>query len=644
MLTPFQMAANLSFVDKRPQPDKNQAIFSAENLKGEEVMADLQWLHDQCFKRCLIDGSKWALDIMDQVPQSWQVAHVKDSSKKRQPSKVEELAWTLIVTKEFHRAVFKLKAIKDTNEVVKFLYYYARFLACENNRAEIEADSINRENREKQSYVDEDMHCIRNELLELQNKLGDRMDIYLLYVLGCVQKAMQAMEDAQRTFIKLLARERRFWPAWDALAAIFKDLNALGSPELGGSYWMTNWFRADTFYRYNVHSVAANFYETLMKKGFGQIHVLLARVAACKAAEQEHHTAIELFEKIRSEDPYRIDMMDVYSDSLYVRGEKVKLCQLSQALYKTHKYTFEMCCILGNYYSLRREHDKSIGFLQRAIRLNPFSVSPWILVGHEFMEVKNSSAACMAYRKATAIDGRDYRGWYGLGQLYDIMKMPSYSLTYYKKAHRCKPNDSRMLIALGSCYESTGQLSKAKSCYLKAYQIGDLEGTALIYLAKACERVREKANAATAYELYMVEYHNVNDVESMSSCLKFLANYYLEKKEYVTAKKYAERCTEFEPVQDEGRKLLSKIDVLINGGEEPGARPGPSGIQEENMHDLDMAEEQEDFLNDLDATQDDTEEMDESENPPHEEMQLQDDEDDDTDDAPVEQEQNDPTD
>lgn len=81
-------------------------------------------------------------------------------------------------------------------------------------------------------------------------------------------------------------------------------------------------------------------------------------------------------------------------------------------------------------------------------------------MGHEYMELKNTSAAIQAYRHAigqylwhiilslgapwaqftlswflcTEVNRRDYRAWYGLGQTYEILKMPLYCLYYYRKA------------------------------------------------------------------------------------------------------------------------------------------------------------------------------------------------------------------
>ena len=56
--------------------------------------------------------------------------------------------------------------------------------------------------------------------------------------------------------------------------------------------------------------------------------------------------------------------------------------------------------LLGNYYSLHDQHEKAVTYFQRALKLNPQYTSAWTLMGHEFMERKNTSAAIEAYRKA----------------------------------------------------------------------------------------------------------------------------------------------------------------------------------------------------------------------------------------------------
>lgn len=98
------------------------------------------------------------------------------------------------------------------------------------------------------------------------------------------------------------------------------------------------------------------------------------------------------------------------------------------------KFHPQTCCVVANYYSLRGEHEKAITYFRRALALDPDCVAAWTLMGHEFVEMKNPSAAVEAYRRSVEINPRDYRAWYGLGATYQILNMASHALYYYKKA------------------------------------------------------------------------------------------------------------------------------------------------------------------------------------------------------------------
>lgn len=147
---------------------------------------------------------------------------------------------------------------------------------------------------------------------------------------------------------------------------------------------------------------------------------------------------------------------------LFCQSMKPELSYLAHNLCEIDKYRVETCCVIGNYYSLRSQHEKAALYFQRALKLNPRYLGAWTLMGHEYMEMKNTSAAIQAYRHAIEVNKRDYRAWYGLGQTYEILKMPFYCLYYYRRAHQLRPNDSRMLVALGECYEKLNQLVEAK--------------------------------------------------------------------------------------------------------------------------------------------------------------------------------------
>jgi len=55
---------------------------------------------------------------------------------------------------------------------------------------------------------------------------------------------------------------------------------------------------------------------------------------------------------------------------------------------------------IGNYYSMKGEHEKAVVYFKRALRFNRSYASAWTLLGHEYMEMKNAYAAVEAYRRA----------------------------------------------------------------------------------------------------------------------------------------------------------------------------------------------------------------------------------------------------
>ncbi len=46
---------------------------------------------------------------------------------------------------------------------------------------------------------------------------------------------------------------------------------------------------------------------------------------------------------------------------------------------------------MGNFYSLRGEHEKAIVYFRRALRADPTYVSAYTLIGHEYVEVRGWS-------------------------------------------------------------------------------------------------------------------------------------------------------------------------------------------------------------------------------------------------------------
>ncbi|KAF2204430.1 anaphase-promoting complex subunit CDC23 [Delitschia confertaspora ATCC 74209] len=179
-----------------------------------------------------------------------------------------------------------------------------------------------------------------------------------------------------------------------------------------------------------------------------------------------------IFSNLLITDPHRIDSLDNYSNILYVMGMRPKLAFLAQLATTTDKFRPETCCVVGNYYSLKSEHEKAVMYFRRALTLDRNFLSAWTLMGHEFVEMKNTHAAIESYRRAVDVNRKDYRAWYGLGQTYEVLEMHSYALFYHQRAAALRPYDPKMWMAVGQCFGKVNKCMNGIRAYKRALVAG----------------------------------------------------------------------------------------------------------------------------------------------------------------------------
>ncbi|KAF1996490.1 anaphase-promoting complex subunit CDC23 [Amniculicola lignicola CBS 123094] len=188
--------------------------------------------------------------------------------------------------------------------------------------------------------------------------------------------------------------------------------------------------------------------------------------------QKDFDEAEQIFSNLLVSDPHRIDSLDQYSNILYVMSMRPKLAFLAQLASTTDRFRPETCCVVGNYYSLKSEHEKAVMYFRRALTLDRNFLSAWTLMGHEFVEMKNTHAAIESYRRAVDVNRKDYRAWYGLGQTYEMLEMHSYALFYYQRAAALRPYDPKMWMAVGQCFAQIGKYGNGIKAYKRALVAG----------------------------------------------------------------------------------------------------------------------------------------------------------------------------
>ncbi|KAK3921067.1 Cell division cycle protein 23-like protein [Frankliniella fusca] len=523
----------------------------------KQIKTEIQSAIIECSHRGLLHSTKWlaemniALKDVDINPAET-TSPQSTCSLQGEDADLYTLAKTYFDLKELDRCAFYTE--KSTSPKTRFLHLYSRYLSGERKKLHDMTDSTLPPDPTQNS-------SLRELSAELRVEYKDgKLDAYCLYLYGVVLKRLELVRDAQNILVEAIQKEPLHWGAWLELAALVSDQGSAPLTDIP-NHWMKQFFLAHMYLEQQMNEAALEIYYLLQQNGFEKSSYITAQTAIASHNRREVDSAIATFRHLHKEDPYRLDNLDVYSNLLYVKELRVELSQLAHHVCEVDKYRVETCCVIGNYYSLRSEHQKAVLYFQRALKLNPQYLSAWTLMGHEFMEMKNTNAAIQSYRQAIEVNRRDYRAWYGLGQTYEILKMPYYCLHYYKQAQQLRPNDSRMLIALGETYEKLDKIQDALKCYFKARSVGDIEGIALLKMAKLYDKLQESENASAAYIEYVTdnESSQAGEKSEVSQAYKYLANYYIKRNMFDEAYQYAHKCLDYEDTREEGKALLKAV-------------------------------------------------------------------------------------
>lgn len=409
------------------------------------------------------------------------------------------LAKSHLGMREYSRAAHALEHVKDMHKhpTVLFLRLYSLYLAGEKRREE-EAMEV-QDPFEKSQVRNTELKAIEEQLAALH--AGNLLDGLNLYLYGVVLRGLEMKAEARRMLLQSVRTFPCNWSAWLDIVAICSDLNDVTDVRNDldlSDHWMVLFFQAALHLEMQRNEDAEELY-VRVRGNFPGSSYILSQIATCQYNMRNFDASQDLFDEVRKRDPFKLASLDTYSNILYVKEQAASLSHLARQAVKIDKYTPEACCIIGNYCSLKGEHEKSVTYFQRALTLNRNFTPAWILMGHEYMEMRNAPAAIDAYRTAVNINQRDYRAWYGLGQTYELLNLHSYALFYYRRAMTLRPDDARMWCAMAQCYDFMDRKTEAVKCYEKAHRCGDRERMALPRLARLHRDLGDRQQAALYY-------------------------------------------------------------------------------------------------------------------------------------------------
>ncbi len=296
---------------------------------------------------------------------------------------------------------------------------------------------------------------------------------WLEYLYGIVLAKGKTEEEAKRWLIRSVHLCPFNWGAWLELSGLlnrFEDLQRI-VPQLPKDLMTLIFHLYASQELYQFTEITHN-QLTDLERIFPESQFLKTQRALLYYHSKDYDEAESIFSTLLHADPHRIDSLDLHSNILYVMAARPKLAFLAQVATATDKFRPETCCVVGNYYSLKSEHEKAVMYFRRALTLDRNFLSAWTLMGHEYVEMKNTHAAIESYRRAVDVNRKDYRAWYGLGQTYEVLEMHHYALFYHQRAASLRPYDPKMWEAVGGCYDKIDRPIQSIKAYKRALVAG----------------------------------------------------------------------------------------------------------------------------------------------------------------------------
>ncbi|PWW71840.1 TPR-like protein [Tuber magnatum] len=548
-----------------------------------QLHAALQTAVLKCSERCLYQAAKWAAEALTSMPplvplndtplpQTY--LHPTSSHEKEAILQAGELP-TYLLSKsyfdvhEYDRSSAVLANCKSSKS--RFLHLYAQYIAGEKRRDEESEmilgplDTAATQNREVQSIL--------STLEAIFTEKGDNInedDSWLLYLYGIVLLKQKNEDEARASFIKSVNLYPYNWSAWLELGSTLGNLGDLNNilQSLPNNI-MTNIFvlySNQELYQTSdpVHAQLADLQTIFPTSAF-----LKTQRALLYYHAREFDEAEAIFDSIVKADPHRLDCLDHYSNILYVMERRPKLGFIAQLASATDKFRPETCCVVGNYYSLKSEHEKAVMYFRRALTLDRGFLSAWTLMGHEYVEMKNTHAAIEAYRRAVDVNRKDYRAWYGLGLSYEVLEMHYYALFYFQRAASLRPYDPQMWQAMGSCFDRMNRPSEAIKAYKRALisPTNTAPDTAvLLQIGLMFEKLNNQKEAARWMEMCLKEEdENSGLTQATSKARMWLARWEFVNQNWAKAAEYAnELCQDGQEIEEAKalvRDLRSRMEV-----------------------------------------------------------------------------------
>ena len=185
----------------------------------------------------------------------------------------------------------------------------------------------------------------------------------------------------------------------------------------------------------------------------------------------EFTAAQRYLEQMQNRDPNRMEGLELLSTVYWHMKKEVELSYLAQQTLDTNRLSPITWCVVGNCFSLQKDHETALVFFRRALQLDPHYTYIHTLSGYEYMANEDFDKAIVCFRKALRINERHYNAWYGLGAIFHRQEKYDLAEYHFERAVQLHPMSSILLCSLGIAQYANGKAYQALDTLAQAFRL-----------------------------------------------------------------------------------------------------------------------------------------------------------------------------
>lgn len=242
-----------------------------------------------------------------------------------------------------------------------------------------------------------------------------------------------------------------------------------------------------------------------------------------------------LFETMRKLDPFNFSYCHFYSTLLWYKKDAEKLAQMCRTLIEYIPGSFILWIALGNYFSLKFDHTRSITCFKRSIHINTNHYS-LLLLGHEYILKQEYTLAQKCFTHSLKHLKNNYNAFFSIGIIHANSGKNENAEHYFLKGIKINNKNNKLKVLLMEFYNRNQMTHKILPLFLEIFNMVKLDVNGVIKCIK--NKVLDLNEELAVLELidHLVSEGHQDKCEEIIEVVKHKGRVYQKKRELLYGK------------------------------------------------------------------------------------------------------------